>query len=309
MREWATLARGALTATVGIGLLASTALILAPRPGAAQKSLRLPYRDASLPVDARVRDLLGRMTPEEMFWQLFMIPGNLDDPAHDYSHGVFGLQIRTTPGASGSAARVDAERINATQRVDAVIDAWYPGEQGGRAVADVIFGGANPAGRLPITFPIAEGQLPLRYDDKPTGRGDDYVDLTGQPLFPFGFGPSYTTFEYADLRIVPDGIGPSDTATVRFTVKNTGARAGHEVAQLYLREALASVARPVLALRGFRRVHLEPGEAREVEFELGPDDLGLYDEGLTWAVEPGTFVVMIGASSKDIRLRGELAIR
>jgi len=176
-------------------------------------------------------------------------------------------------------------------------------------VADVIFGDANPAGRLPVTFPIAEGQLPLRYDHKPTGRGDDYVDLTGQPLFPFGFGLSYTAFAYADLRIEPAEIGPSDTATVRFTVRNAGARAGDEVAQFYLRDVLASVARPVMALRAFERVRLAPGDAREIAFELGPDDLGLLDEALARTVEPGRFVVMIGSSSKDIRLRGELVVR
>ena len=133
-----------------------------------------------------------------------------------------------------------------------MIDAWYPGEAGGDAVADVLFGDANPAGRLPITFPVAEGQLPLSYNHKPTGRGDDYVDLTGQPLFPFGFGLSYTTFEYSDLAIDPAEIGADGTATVRCTVTNTGTRAGDEVVQLYVRDVLASVARPVMELKGFQ---------------------------------------------------------
>jgi beta-glucosidase len=196
-----------------------------------------------------------------------------------------------------------------TDRVGAIVEAWYPGEQGGHAVADVLLGRANPAGRLPITFPVAEGQLPLFYNHKPTGRGDDYLDLTGQPLFPFGFGLSYTTFSYSGLRIEPGAIGPSGKAIVRCTVRNTGAVAGDEVVQLYLRDELASVARPISELAGFTRVHLEPGESTEVAFEIGPDRLRMLDEQMRWVVEPGAFRVMVGASSKDIRLRGHMVVR
>jgi beta-glucosidase len=176
-------------------------------------------------------------------------------------------------------------------------------------VADVLFGDANPAGRLPVTFPVAEGQLPLSYNHKPTGRGDDYIDLTGMPLFPFGFGLSYTTFEYADLRIEPAGIAADGTATVRCTVRNTGTRAGDEVVQLYVRDVLASVARPVMQLEGFGRVSLAPGQETEVAFTLGPPNLRLLDETMRWVVEPGVFRVLVGASSEDIRLRGELRVR
>jgi beta-glucosidase len=194
-------------------------------------------------------------------------------------------------------------------RAGAVLDAWYPGEAGGEAVADVLFGDANPGGRLPITFPVAEGQLPLSYNHKPTGRGDDYVDLTGQPLFPFGFGLSYTTVDYADLTIEPAEIAASGTATVRFAVTNSGSRAGDEVAQLYVRDVLASVARPVMELKKFRRIHLAPGERQGVAFELGAADLRMLDRDLRWIVEPGAFRVMVGSSSKDIRLRGQLTVR
>jgi beta-glucosidase len=194
-------------------------------------------------------------------------------------------------------------------RVGAIVEAWYPGEQGGHAVADVLLGRANPAGRLPLTFPVAEGQLPLFYNHKPTGRGDDYLDLTGQPLFPFGFGLSYTTFSYSGLRIEPGVISPSGKATIRCTVRNTGAVAGDEVVQLYLRDELASVARPVTELAGFRRVHLEAGESAEVTFEIGPDRLRMLDEQMRWVVEPGAFRAMVGASSKDIRLRGQLTVQ
>ncbi|HET9425101.1 MAG TPA: glycoside hydrolase family 3 C-terminal domain-containing protein, partial [Gemmatimonadaceae bacterium] len=194
-------------------------------------------------------------------------------------------------------------------RVGAVLTAWYPGEEGGNAVADVLFGDYNPAGRLPMTWPVFEGQLPLVYNHKPTGRGDDYVDLTGQPLFPFGHGLSFTTFEYSGLTITPAQVGPHDTAVVRFRVKNTGGRAGDEVIQLYLRDLLGSVARPVMQLGAFARVHLAAGEEREVVFSVGPDQLRMLDRDMKWVVEPGTFRILVGASSKDTRLRGDLVVR
>ena len=194
-------------------------------------------------------------------------------------------------------------------RVGAVLHAWYPGEAGGEAVADVLFGDVNPSGRLPVTFPMAEGQLPLSYNHKPTGRGDDYVDLTGQPLFPFGFGLSYTTFEYSDLTIDPAETTADAGATVRCVVQNTGSRAGDEVVQLYVRDVLASVARPVMELRGFTRIHLRPGERRDVTFRIGREDLQMLDETMRWIVEPGVFRILVGRSSKDIRLRGQLTLR
>ena len=194
-------------------------------------------------------------------------------------------------------------------RVDGVIDVWYPGEEGGRAVADVLFGDENPGGRLPITFPMSEGQLPLVYNHKPTGRGDDYLDLTGHPLFPFGYGLSYTTFEYSNLVITPADMPASGTAIVRCTVKNTGSVAGDEVVQLYVRDVLATVARPVMMLEGFSRIHLAPGEQREVAFPLSKSELQMLDADMRWVVEPGTFRVLVGSSSRDIRLRGELVVR
>jgi beta-glucosidase len=194
-------------------------------------------------------------------------------------------------------------------RVGAALDAWYPGEQGGAAIADILFGDANPAGRLPVTFPVSEGQLPLSYNHKPTGRGDDYVDLTGMAAFPFGFGLSYTAFEYSGLVIGPPETTTNGSTTIRCTVKNTGTRAGDEVVQLYVRDVLASVARPVMELKGFERVTLAPGESKDVRFTLGPEHLRMLDKDLKWIVEPGAFRIMIGSSSKDIRLRGELTVR
>lgn len=195
------------------------------------------------------------------------------------------------------------------ERAAAVLDAWYPGEMGGQAVAEALFGELNPSGRLPVTFPRSEGQLPLVYNHKPTGRGDDYLDGTGQGRFPFGFGLSYTAFEYSDL-ILPDlPLAPGDSARIRLRVRNTGSRAGAEVVQLYLRDEVASVAQAVMQLSGFQRIHLSPGEDREVEFLVTPAHLSMLDAGLTRVVEPGAFRIMVGASSKDIRLRGRLSVR
>lgn len=189
-------------------------------------------------------------------------------------------------------------------KVPAILDVWYPGDAGGHAVADVLFGDVNPTGRLPISFPVFEGQLPYVYNHKPTGRNDDYADLTGQPLFPFGFGLSYTSFLYADLRLDKSSIGAHEPATVWCTVKNTGSRDGEEVVQLYVRDVLASVSQPVKQLRGFQRIALKVGEEKEVRFTLTPDMLKVLNDKMQWVVEPGEFRILVGASSRDIRLRG-----
>ncbi len=191
---------------------------------------------------------------------------------------------------------------------DAVVMAWYPGEEGGPAVADVLWGDADPAGRLPLTFPRSAGQLPLVYNHKPTGRFDDYGDMTGEPMFPFGFGLSYTDFRYADLSITPMTIAPGGTARVSCKITNVGAVAGAEVVQLYIHDPLASVVRPVLELKGFRKVHLEPGASELVSFDLGPNELALIDANMRDIVEPGEFQIYVGSSSRDIRLKGILTI-
>lgn len=195
------------------------------------------------------------------------------------------------------------------ERVGAVAMAWYPGEQGGHGVADVLFGAVNPSGRLPVTFPVEEGQLPLVYNHKPTGRGDDYVDLTGHPLFPFGHGLSYTMFEYDSLVITPDTAATNATIRVSAVVRNTGTRAGHEVVQLYIRDVLAEVARPMQELKGFERILLQPGESRRVTFALPPSAFEMIDARGVRRVEPGTIRITVGSSSRDIRLRGMLELR
>ncbi|MEM2400906.1 MAG: glycoside hydrolase family 3 N-terminal domain-containing protein [Candidatus Bathyarchaeia archaeon] len=193
--------------------------------------------------------------------------------------------------------------------VNAVVEAWYPGEEGGNAIADVLFGDYNPGGKLPITFPKTVGQLPLYYNPKPSGRVYDYVDLRGtQHLFPFGYGLSYTRFEYSNLRVEPEKISPDGSVRVQVDVKNIGGRRGDEVVQLYIHDQLASVARPLKELKGFKRITLEPGEQKTVTFTLGPEELSFYDINMNLIVEPGLFEVMVGSSSEDIRLKGTFEV-
>ncbi len=190
-------------------------------------------------------------------------------------------------------------------KVAAVVHAWYPGQEGGTAVAEVLWGDVNPAGRLPLTFPLAEGQLPLTYNHRPTGRGDRYLDLPGEPLFPFGFGLSYSSFAYADLAI---DAAPRGSVIVRCRVTNTGKLPGDEVVQLYLRDVLATTVRPVQQLAGFQRVHIAPGASTTVTFRIERAQLRILDTASRWVVEPGTFRVMVGASARDIRLHGSFRI-
>lgn len=197
---------------------------------------------------------------------------------------------------------------NWLDKVDAVADIWYPGEEGGNAVAQILFGDYNPAGRLPVTFPVSEGQLPLVYNHAPTGRGDDYYNLTGLPLFPFGYGLSYTTFSYKNLEFGKDTISNKEAVWVQCTITNSGGLDGDEVVQLYVHQQLASVARPVMQLKGFQRVHLKAGESKKVSFLIKPEMLSMPDKHLVPVVEPGNFDIMLGASSRDIRLRGVLNV-
>ena len=198
---------------------------------------------------------------------------------------------------------------NWIDKVSAIVDVWYPGEEGGHAVADVLFGDYNPAGRLPITFPAHEAQLPLVYNHKPTGRGDDYNNLSGLPLFPFGYGLSYTTFEYSDIKLSKNNISKTELTTVSFILKNTGTRDGDEVVQLYIRDMLSSVVRPVMELKGFQRIHVKVGETKDCSFVITPEMLSMLDINMKEVVEPGEFRIMIGASSRDVRLKETLMVR
>jgi beta-glucosidase len=190
-----------------------------------------------------------------------------------------------------------------TDWADAVLFAWHPGVTGGLGVADVLFGDVNPSGRLPVTFPRSTGQIPLYYNHRSTGRPmpqgsrrySRYVDSLDSPLFPFGFGLSYTTFDYGNLHLSPAPQTPEMLVTVEVT--NTGARAGITVAQCYLRDVVASVARPVRELKGFERVALEAGETKTITFRLGPKELSSLDDDGNEVLEPGRFQVWVGGDS------------
>jgi len=201
-----------------------------------------------------------------------------------------------------------------SEHVPALVEAWEPGERGGEAVADVLFGNYNPTGRLAISVPRDAGTLPAYYNYKPSKaywtatRKNSYVDIPASPLYPFGYGLSYTTFEYSNLRIGPAAIHPGDQARITVDVKNTGQHAGVETVQLYLHEEYAPVSTAVKQLRGFTRVALEPNEKKTVTLTLAPEDLQLLDIDMHWRVVPGDFEIMVGKSSADIPLRGILKV-
>ena len=182
------------------------------------------------------------------------------------------------------------------ERVPAILEGFYLGQETGTAVADVLFGDYNPAGKLPVSFPRSVGQLPIYYDHKPTARRG-YLFNSKEPLFPFGYGLSYTTFQYSNLKVSPAQIGPAGQAEVSVTVTNTGRRAGDEVVQLYIHDLVSSVTRPVLELKDFRRVSLAPGESQTVTFTLTPDKLSFLGLNMERTVEPGWFDIMVGTSS------------
>ncbi len=188
------------------------------------------------------------------------------------------------------------------RKVPVIFECWYLGQETGRAVADVLFGDFNPGGKLPITFPRSAGHLPAFYNYKPTARrGYLFDDIS--PLFPFGYGLSYTSFEICDVLLAKESIWADEATHVSARITNTGARAGSEVVQMYIRDRFSSVTRPVKELKGFRRVFLEPGETAAVEFEIGPEHLAFYDIRMERVVEPGEFEIMIGNSSRDADLQ------
>ena len=184
----------------------------------------------------------------------------------------------------------------AAEHVPAIMEGWYLGQEGGTAAAQVLFGDINPGGKLPITFPRTVGDLPAYYNHKPSLERP-YLFAKKGPLFPFGWGLSYTTFRFTNLRLSAATIHPEGETTVSVDVTNTGAREGDEVAQMYIRDRVSSVTRPVMELRGFKRIHLKPGETRTVQLHLGPKELGFYNLEMDWVVESGTFDIMVGPNS------------
>jgi len=192
-------------------------------------------------------------------------------------------------------------------KCSAILEAWLPGEEGGNAVADVLFGDYNPGGKLPVSFPQHVGQIPVNYGRRRSSFGG-YVFSSSKPLFPFGHGLSYTSFEYSMLKISPEKVGPAGRVEISCDVENVGDRKGDEVVQLYIRDEVANVTRPAMELKGFKRLTLEPGEKRRITFKLSVDQLAFYDRHMRLIVESGTFKVMIGSSSEDIRLSGSFEV-
>ncbi|HEX8000451.1 MAG TPA: beta-glucosidase BglX [Pyrinomonadaceae bacterium] len=193
------------------------------------------------------------------------------------------------------------------ENVPAILETWFAGTQGGHAIADVLFGDVNPGGKLPVTFPRNAGQCPIYYNHKNTGRPPDannkytskYLDVSWTPLFPFGYGLSYTKFRLMNLQLSARSIPTNGRLTASVEVENTGSRAGDEVVQLYIRDVASSVTRPVKELKGFERITLRPGERRRVTFTLGPEQLGFYNRDMRFTVEPGEFKVFAGTNSQE----------
>lgn len=194
------------------------------------------------------------------------------------------------------------------ENIPAILETWFLGTTTGNAIADVLFGDVNPSGKLPVTFPRNVGQIPIHYNLLPTGRpfkAEDkytskYLDVPNEPLYVFGYGLSYTTFAYSDLSLSAPSITGADSLTVSVTLTNTGSRTGEEVVQLYIRDKVASVSRPVKELKGFVKVSLEPGESRNIAFVINPNDLSFYKEDLSFGWEPGDFDVFVGGNSRDV---------
>ncbi len=199
-----------------------------------------------------------------------------------------------------------------SENANAILEAWLPGEEGGAAIADILFGDVNPGGKLPITFPRSVGQLPIYYNAKPAGTRShwygDYVSEKVTPLYPFGHGLSYTSFEYSDLSVKQKEVNSDESVDISLTIENVGNVAGEEIVQLYIHDEVASIPRPIKELKGYQRMMMEPGETKKITFHLPVDQLAFYDMDLDLIIEAGTIKVMLGSSSEDIRLSGEFVI-
>ncbi len=195
---------------------------------------------------------------------------------------------------------------------DAILEAWAPGSEGGQAVADILFGKSNPSAKLPVTFPRNLGQVPIYYSAKSTGRPFDplhdttkyksrYIDSPNTPLYPFGYGLSYTEFDYSPVHLSAQSFGPGGQTTVMVTITNSGAMEGDEVVQLYIHNMTGGVTHPMLELKDFQKVPLKAGESREVTFSVGEPELTSLLPDMTWGVAPGTYEISVGSSSHDLQ--------
>jgi len=201
------------------------------------------------------------------------------------------------------------------ENVPAILNVWFAGSEAGYAIADVLFGDVNPSGKLSTTFPQNVGQIPIYYNHKNTGRPlpegewfqkfrSNYLDVSNAPVYPFGYGLSYTTFEYGDISLSKNNIKSSEKIEVKISVKNTGNYDGQEVVQLYIRDMVGSITRPVKELKGFQKVFIKKGETKEVIFTIGVDDLKFYNSDLNFVAEPGDFKVFVGGNSRDVKEAG-----
>jgi beta-glucosidase len=244
----------------------------------------------------------GDMSGEARSRSGLQLPGaqqSLIDRLHETGKPVVVVLLNGRPLSLGHVA----------SRVSAILEAWFPGVEAGNAIADVLFGDANPSGKLPVTFPRNVGQVPLYYAHRSGGRPpapsdpytSKYLDVHWSPLYPFGYGLSYTQFRYTGLQLSAAQLGPTEMLKVHVKLENVGPRAGTEVVQLYLRDEVGSTARPVQQLRGFERVTLAPGELRELTFTLDQEDFAVLDAGFARAVEAGMYTVMVGGSSADVQ--------
>jgi beta-glucosidase len=198
------------------------------------------------------------------------------------------------------------------ESVPAILETWFPSEEGANAIVDVLFGDINPGGKLPITFPRSVGQIPIFYGHRPSGGRshwkEHYVETSAKPLYPFGYGLSYTQFEFNNLRVEPLVAKAGQVVTIQVDVTNTGERAGDEVVQLYTHQTVSGITRPVKELKGFKRITIEPGQTKQVTFQLPVNQLAFYDADFNYVVEPGTVEVMVGSSSEDIPCIGTFEI-
>ncbi|HTM98025.1 MAG TPA: glycoside hydrolase family 3 C-terminal domain-containing protein [Pedobacter sp.] len=196
--------------------------------------------------------------------------------------------------------------------IPAILNVWFPGSEAGNAIADVLFGKVNPSGKLTATFPQNIGQIPLYYAHKNTGRPlaegkwftkfrSNYLDVNNDPLYPFGFGLSYTTFNFSDIKLSSATLAKGKTITATVTLTNTGKYDGKEVVQLYLRDMVASITRPVKELKGFQKVSLKAGESKEITFTIAESDLKFYNSELKFVSEPGDFKIFIGPNVRDVK--------
>ena len=207
-----------------------------------------------------------------------------------------------------------------SEHIPAILDAWYPGEQGGNAIARILFGEVNPSGKLTVSYPQSVGHVPVFYNHQPSGRGfyhqsgtkekpgRDYVFSSTDPLYPFGYGLSYTSFKFSDLKIKKKKLSADETVRLSVKIKNIGKVKGKEVVQVYINDKISSVATPVKVLKAFKKVEIDPLETKTVEFEIPCSELGLWNRDMKYVVEPGKFEIMVGSSSKDIHLRSTISI-